>query len=116
MEECEPSERKPNPAALLAVISHVEGDTPCRTVYVGDSLTRDILMANRAKVPSVLARYGISHTRTDYDLLVQISHWTDDEVSREREFSVLHISPSAAIDAFDELPAVADGLVQSSAV
>lgn len=75
---------KPNPDVLLEMCS-VEGVSPSRTVYVGDSMARDILMAKAAGVFSVWAKYGTFHTEEEYRQLIRISHWTSDDIVREQE-------------------------------
>lgn len=80
---------KPSEQVLLTIIADV-GGTVDDTLYVGDSLVKDILMAQRAKVCSAWAKYGEAHRRTglDYDLLRSITHWPDEMVQREREGNV----------------------------
>lgn len=75
--------RKPAPEVLLAICDR-EGISPEESVYVGDSLAKDIMMANRAGIYAVWARYGEAHQRENYEKLVAISHWTDEDVARER--------------------------------
>jgi phosphoglycolate phosphatase len=75
---------KPNPA-VLAEICEAEAVSPENAVYIGDSVARDVLMAKRAGVFAVWAAYGAEHSPTMYDALVRISHWTPEEVERERQ-------------------------------
>lgn len=75
---------KPSEQVLLSIISEVEAD-PDHTLYVGDSLLKDVLMAHRAEVPAAWAKYGEAHQRDEYDLLRSVTHWTDEMVKRERE-------------------------------
>lgn len=66
-------------------------------VYVGDSLFKDIAMAQAAGVLDVHAQYGVSHDRREYELLRRVSHWTDADVDRERQ-SRRAVSPSVVLD------------------
>lgn len=75
-------QQKPDPTVLLEICSK-ESVSPSEVGYVGDSVARDILMANRAGVFSIWAKYGAQHDRDDYARLVRISHWTDEDVERE---------------------------------
>lgn len=95
---------KPNPGALLDICDE-QKIAPDRAIYVGDSLVRDVGMANRAGVTSVWARYG---TKVDHDFwqqLVRVTHWTDADVQNEKrlrdEFKA--IQPDVTIDSFGAL-------------
>lgn len=74
---------KPDPA-VLAEICNTEDVRPQESAYVGDSIARDILMAKSAGVFSIWAKYGaILHTE-NYDKLVRVTHWTEEDVETER--------------------------------
>jgi FMN phosphatase YigB (HAD superfamily) len=85
---------KPNPSILLEICSN-EGFTAEQSAYVGDSVARDILMAKRAGVFSIWAAYGARHDPVMYDHLVRISHWTSEEIAKERRLKeeAKHIKP-----------------------
>jgi FMN phosphatase YigB (HAD superfamily) len=74
---------KPNPTILLEICA-AEEVPPREAVYVGDSIARDVLMARRANVYAIWAAYGAEHRPAMYEALVRISHWTMEEVERER--------------------------------
>lgn len=97
-------ERKPNPE-LLRDICRKEGVEPSEACYVGDSLTRDVAMAKNAGVLAVWAEYGTRYERRLWDLLVRVTHWTEEDVKREEELRLLsqHIKPDRTIAAFGEL-------------
>jgi phosphoglycolate phosphatase len=98
-----PSERKPDPRVLLDICS-AEGADPSEAVYVGDSLTRDVSMANAAGVPSVWAKYGTEYDKELWGLLVSISHWTDEEVARETRIREdADLRPQFVIETFGEI-------------
>jgi len=76
------NQTKPDPTVLLEICTR-EGAEREAVAYIGDSIARDILMAKRANVPSIWAKYGAQHDPELYKKLVRISHWTTEEVARE---------------------------------
>jgi len=81
------NELKPNPALLLDIIKEL-GVNKDECIYIGDSEVKDVYMAKQAGVTSVFARYGTTHfehREEDYNLLRAVTHWTDDDVERERQ-------------------------------
>ncbi|MCR9280328.1 MAG: HAD hydrolase-like protein [Rhodobacteraceae bacterium] len=80
--ELKSHQRKPNADVLLEICRR-ERVSPLDSVYVGDSLSRDILMANLAGVFTAWAKYGTEIDRSTYEALVRISHWTKEDVDRE---------------------------------
>lgn len=77
-------QRKPDPNVLLE-ICRSEDISPEESAYVGDSMARDILMAKTAGVCAIWAKYGALHREEQYRKLVRISHWTDEDIDRERK-------------------------------
>jgi phosphoglycolate phosphatase len=65
------------------------GADPEQAIYVGDSLVKDIAMAQEAGVTDVFARYGVMQHREEYELLRRVSHWTDADIERERKMRAL---------------------------
>jgi phosphoglycolate phosphatase-like HAD superfamily hydrolase len=76
-------EKKPNARLLLDIICDV-GGVAQQAAYVGDSQIKDIAMAQEAQVTAVWAKYGVAQNREQYELLRRVTHWTDEEVARER--------------------------------
>lgn len=74
---------KPSQEVLLEICAN-EGISPGDTAYVGDSVARDVLMAKRSGVFAIWAAYGAKNDSAMYDALVRVSHWTPEEVTRER--------------------------------
>lgn len=77
-------ELKPNSDLLLQII----GDFGVRTtdsVYVGDSRHKDVAMAQDAGVEYAWAKYGEWQDSEAYDLLRAVTHWTDEDVEREKK-------------------------------
>ena len=91
---------------VLTEICNAEGVGPHEAAYVGDSIARDILMAKKAGVFSIWAKYGaILHT-DDYEKLVRITHWTKEDVEKERSLKreAENILPDfVAEDSFEEI-------------
>lgn len=77
-------QRKPDPTVLLEVCKIMTVE-PSETAYIGDSITHDIMMASAAGVFSIYAKYGTERDPSDWDKLVRVTHWTDDDVAREAE-------------------------------
>jgi phosphoglycolate phosphatase-like HAD superfamily hydrolase len=88
------NEYKPNPQLLLEIIKGI-GAKPEETIYVGDSLMKDIQMAQQSKVIDVFAAYGISQDRDAYNLLRRVSHWKEADVEREKQiYKVGNVEPN----------------------
>jgi phosphoglycolate phosphatase len=87
-------EVKPNPAVLADIMRDVNAQ-PQRTIYIGDSLMKDVLMAQEAGVIDVFAKYGLAQHRDEYELLRRVSHWTDADIEREKQLKAQHnVHPS----------------------
>ncbi|MCT7509995.1 HAD family hydrolase [Aliarcobacter cryaerophilus] len=73
-------------------------------LYIGDSLTKDIKMAKDIGIIDVHAEYGLSHHKEEYELLKKVTHWTDEEVEKEKNTTKEHIEPTYVLKAsFSEL-------------
>lgn len=77
-----PEDRKPNPKVLLDICAEYHVNTN-RTLYIGDSLLRDVYMANQAMVHSAWARYGTNYSQALWSKLVRVTHWTSKDVAAE---------------------------------
>jgi phosphoglycolate phosphatase-like HAD superfamily hydrolase len=78
--------RKPDPDVLLDILHNI-GVEQAHTIYVGDSLMKDVAMAQSANVTDVWAAYGVAVERKAYELLRRVSHWTEQDVQREQLIS-----------------------------
>ena len=78
---------KPNQAVLRSILADCSKSAG-EAVYVGDSLMKDIVMAQEAGVLDVHARYGEPQHLDQYKLLQRVSHWPDRAVMREQEIAV----------------------------
>ncbi len=100
--------KKPNPE-LIKQICERESVLTSETVYVGDSMSKDIYMAKMARVTSVLCKYPCDAQKTSelYQKLVAISHWTETDFQQEREIKQIcqgnNIQPDYIIDSFEYL-------------
>jgi FMN phosphatase YigB (HAD superfamily) len=81
-------EHKPNADILLSIIS-AEGinSVPQQTIYVGDSLMKDVKMAQDADIIDVYAKYGVATNSDAYIALRRVTHWTKEDVEREKKIS-----------------------------
>jgi FMN phosphatase YigB (HAD superfamily) len=74
---------KPDPQILNQIVGEV-GATTQDSIYVGDSLYKDIGMAKEAGLFGAWARYGESREQPGYDFLREVSHWTQEDVEKDR--------------------------------
>jgi phosphoglycolate phosphatase len=97
-------ERKPNPR-LLSDICNREGFDISNTYYLGDSLVRDMSMAKSAGARAIWARFGTKYDPSDWAYLVKITHWTEEDVAREKDLKekFSNIKPDFTIDSFFDL-------------
>jgi FMN phosphatase YigB (HAD superfamily) len=97
-------ERKPNPALIADICRH-EGIEIASSYYLGDSMVRDVAMANKAGVTSIWARYGSAYDPSYWAYLVKITHWTDEDVRREKHLKSKYVDivPDHIIDSPSEL-------------
>ena len=84
-------QRKPSPD-VLEEICRREGVAPEESVYVGDSVARDVMMAKQVGVHAVWAKYGTYSSSEDYSSLVRVTHWTEDDVEREKKLKQMSAS------------------------
>lgn len=77
---------KPNEEVLLTILRE-QGCRPTEAAYLGDSLIKDIAMAQAAQVFDIHAAYGQVQQQAEYDLLRRLTHWTDEDVTREAALS-----------------------------
>ncbi|WP_159930990.1 MULTISPECIES: HAD family hydrolase [Nocardia] len=73
--------------SILSKIMTDRGLSPRQVVYVGDSLMKDVAMAQRTGAHDVHAQYGVVQNRAEYELLRRVSHWTDEDIQREKAIS-----------------------------
>lgn len=81
--------RKPAPEILEIILKDLKANKE-HTIYIGDKLDKDVHMANQASIRSVYAKYGHKIETHQYDLLKEVTHWTEDDVQREIDFKRDH--------------------------
>jgi FMN phosphatase YigB (HAD superfamily) len=79
-------ETKPDPRVLQDIILR-ERTTVASTAYIGDSLAKDVMMARKAGCFAIWAKYGVSNDTDMYSKLVKISHWSEDDIIREKRLA-----------------------------
>jgi phosphoglycolate phosphatase-like HAD superfamily hydrolase len=77
------NEVKPNPRVLRDICRGM-GTAPRQTLYVGDSLVRDVGMAKEAGVYAAWAKYGTRFDAGLWNQLVRVTHWTSEDFDRTR--------------------------------
>ena len=99
---------KPDASVLLEILRDV-GAEPGRAVYVGDSLVKDVAMAQAASVVDVFARYGDVRSRPGYALLRRVTHWSPAMMARSEALREADVRPThVLVDGFAELLALVD--------
>lgn len=88
---------KPN-AGVLKQIVEVLGVNETECLYVGDSLTKDVAMAQDAGVADVYAKYGRAQHTAAYHLLREVTHWSDADVEREKRISEREVQPTIVLE------------------
>lgn len=85
--------KKPDAEILKTILQDYRASRES-TIYIGDKLDRDIYMAQQASVTSVYAEYGHLIDSPGYELLRHVTHWTDEDVQREKDFKAnYHSNP-----------------------
>lgn len=97
--------KKPN-ASVLREICKTEKISTSETIYIGDSLSKDMLMAKQAEITSVWCDYPQKDNQELYSKLVAISHWTVQDFQNEEkykhEWQKNGYAPDYTIHSFDE--------------
>jgi phosphoglycolate phosphatase len=93
---------KPDPTPLINLILEFNLDKN-RTFYVGDSLEKDILLAQEVGVIDIWAKYGKeSYQQKNLDTIIKITPWNKEDVKKSISISK-EINPSFTINEFSEL-------------
>jgi phosphoglycolate phosphatase len=100
---------KPNVRVLRSILDDC-GRNATEAVYVGDSLMKDVAMAQGAGVLDLHAKYGEPQWRPEYGLLQRVTHWPGSHVDREQDLGKTEeIVPSVVLAEFAEVLTVFDG-------
>lgn len=97
-------EVKPNSTILAGILGEI-GAQPHQAIYVGDSLMKDIVMAQDVGILDAHASYGAAQHTDAYTLLKKVTHWTAEDVERETKI-MQHppVTPSITLEQrLDEL-------------
>ncbi|MEU5782128.1 HAD family hydrolase [Micromonospora lupini] len=99
-----PKARKPNPDIARRIAEQL-GVPSAHCLYVGDNLTKDIVMAKRAGMLAAWARYGTHHDPDLWRDLVALSHWNPAAVSAAESTGddLERFTPDVTLDAFHEV-------------
>jgi FMN phosphatase YigB (HAD superfamily) len=97
-------ERKPDIRILIDICREHEV-SPHETLYVGDSISRDVGMAKAAGVAAAWAKYGLDYDPVCWKQLVRITHWTAEDVRRTQEAQALygHVIPDVTLNEFSDI-------------
>jgi FMN phosphatase YigB (HAD superfamily) len=94
---------KPDAAVLRGILDEL-GTAPDEVVYVGDSLVKDVAMAQAAGVVDVFAGYGDVRGRPGYALLRRVTHWTPAMLARSETRTEAEVCPTHVLrESFAEL-------------
>lgn len=67
--------------------------------YLGDSLIKDIKMAQNAKIIDIYAKYGENYkNRPEYELLKKVTFWTEALVKEEEKIDIENIKPTYILE------------------
>lgn len=104
--------KKPNPE-LLKQICKSEGTLLSETLYIGDSLSKDMLMAKQAGVHSAWVDIPVGDSEL-YSKLVAISHWTEADFLADERNKLLWkengYSPDFVLHSFNEIPKIVQAI------
>lgn len=91
--------KKPDKHILEDILYEFKSIDKSNILYLGDSLTKDIQMANDVGILSVHAKYGESHLSQEYELLKKVTHWTENDVLREKKITSEHVNADIVLKA-----------------
>jgi FMN phosphatase YigB (HAD superfamily) len=98
------TDRKPYEKTLIDICAAFSV-SPQHTLYIGDSIMRDVYMAHKAGVNSAWARYGTIYDSGFWPQLVRVTHWTSEDFKREAALKVQSrgIDPDCILDRFADI-------------
>lgn len=97
-------ERKPDPRVLRDISRDTH--TPLNeTLYVGDSIVRDIGMAKEAGAWAAWAKYGTEFSPEHWRTLVRVTHWSADDIARSEtdKRRLGHTQPDVVLETFADV-------------
>jgi FMN phosphatase YigB (HAD superfamily) len=98
------NDRKPNEQTLKDICTDFR-ISPQETLYVGDSIVRDMYMADKAGVNTAWARYGTIYDKSLWSRLVRVTHWTQADVEREASLKsqIQGLTPNCVLERFSDI-------------
>ena len=94
---------KPGPEVLLDITRKLNVQA-ADCVYVGDSLHKDVAMAQDANIMDIYAQYGRAQHTAAYQLLREVTHWSNEDVEREKRITKREVSPGCILqDSFAQI-------------
>lgn len=97
--EINTSLRKPDRRVLLIILNYFNVK-PKEAVYIGDSLSRDVLLAQKCGIHDVYAKYGQKYNPKYYKELLKITYWPK---RKEDTSSTIKIKPTFVAKCFSDL-------------
>jgi len=94
MRHTTPGVLKPNPETLEGIVEELNIDAD-EILYVGDHLMKDVSMAKTMGLHAAHAAYGSYMGDNNYELLKQLTFWTDEMIEKEKQY---HDQPQIAPD------------------
>lgn len=94
MRHTTPGVLKPNPETLEGIVAELNIDAD-EILYVGDHLMKDVSMAKAMGLHAAHAAYGSYMGDNNYELLKQLTFWTDEMIEKEKQY---HDRPQIAPD------------------
>lgn len=89
---------KPNSQNIEKILSDINVEKR-NCYYVGDSLIKDIKMAQNAQIIDIYAKYGENYkTKKEYELLKKVTFWTDSLVKAEAQSNEQDIRPTYILE------------------
>lgn len=103
--DARPESLKPRADAYQEALQRL-GVTNARIWIVGDSLQKDLLPAAELGAKSIWARYGHVYAEKNFATLLEITHWSEEQVKTTYDTGVL--VPNHIIDSFSQLLDIVD--------
>ena len=94
--------KKPSTKVLIAVLNELNIKTK-EVIYIGDSLHKDVFMAQSCGVYDVYAKYGREYDKELYKQLIEITHWKKVDIDNHINLKKIKINPTFTVDSFKEL-------------
>lgn len=99
---------KPRPDAYERIMSSLAMPSS-RTIVMGDSQHKDLIPAAGLGCTTVWAEFGTHFDARNFQTLLDITHWTDENI--ERTYSRDCFAPDAVASRFEDIVDVVDGVL-----